>query len=126
MSLQLFDSTVGRSFVPTQTLFPPTKVLSRSTPVLDCSPCQTHNDFEEGKKTAREKGNNKEDVEGERKFRAPYKTHHDNKGFNALYEASCYCGRVNYQLSREKPLDAKHARGSIVISYPSCQVMSPL
>ncbi len=28
--------------------------------------------------------------------------------FNALYEASCHCGRVKYQLSREKPLDAKY------------------
>jgi len=39
---------------------------------------------------------------------APYKIH-DAKSdtFKALYEASCHCGRVKYQLSRKKPLDAK-------------------
>lgn len=65
----------------------------------------------EEKDAATSKGNNQEDVEGkenEWKFRAPYKIHDDAKGFNALYEASCHCGRVRYQLSREKPLDAKY------------------
>jgi hypothetical protein len=65
----------------------------------------------EEKKAATEKGNSEEDVEGalnEWKFRAPYKIHDDTDSFNALYEASCHCGRVNYQLSREKPVDAKY------------------
>ncbi|EPE33858.1 Mss4-like protein [Glarea lozoyensis ATCC 20868] len=53
---------------------------------------------------------NKEDLEGEHnewKFRVPYKVHENDKNFKALYEGSCHCGRVQYQLSREKPLDAK-------------------
>jgi hypothetical protein len=47
-----------------------------------------------GKKAAKEKDNNEKDVEGEWKFRAPYKIHHDKEGFNALYEASCHCESV--------------------------------
>jgi hypothetical protein len=65
----------------------------------------------EEKEAATEKGNNEKDVDGglnEWKFRVLYKIHDDNEGFNALYEASCHCGRVKYQLSREKPLDAKY------------------
>lgn len=41
------------------------------------------------------------------KFRAPYKVHESNEDFHARYEGSCHCGKVKYQLSREKPLDAK-------------------
>ncbi|MCJ1461968.1 hypothetical protein MMC07_000568 [Pseudocyphellaria aurata] len=41
------------------------------------------------------------------KFRAPYRIHEDDEKFPARYEGSCHCGKVKYQLSREKPLDAK-------------------
>ncbi|KAG0646421.1 hypothetical protein D0Z07_7356 [Hyphodiscus hymeniophilus] len=63
-----------------------------------------------------------QEVEGEKnewKFRAPYKIHAkdgDDK-FRALYEGGCHCGRVKYQLSREKPLDAKFCHCS------TCQVL---
>lgn len=39
------------------------------------------------------------------KKRAPYSIH--EKDFKALYEASCHCGKVQYQLSRKEPLDSK-------------------
>jgi hypothetical protein len=39
---------------------------------------------------------------------APYRAHDVKADFTALYEASCHCGRVEYQLSRKKPLDAKY------------------
>jgi hypothetical protein len=39
--------------------------------------------------------------------RAPYKIHENNETFKARYEASCHCGKVKYQLSREEPLDSK-------------------
>lgn len=42
------------------------------------------------------------------KLRAPYRIHGGSDGFQTRYEASCHCGRVKYQLSREKPLDAKY------------------
>lgn len=42
------------------------------------------------------------------KERAPYKVHENNPNFNVRYEGSCHCGRVKYQLSRDKPLDAKY------------------
>ena len=41
------------------------------------------------------------------KHRAPYKVHDNDPNFHARYEGSCHCGKVKYQLSREKPLDAK-------------------
>lgn len=42
------------------------------------------------------------------KHRAPYKVHDNDPDFHARYEASCHCGKVCYQLSREKPLDSKY------------------
>ena len=42
------------------------------------------------------------------KFRAPYKVHENDENFNARYRASCHCGKIKYQLSREKPLDSKY------------------
>ncbi|KAB8360950.1 hypothetical protein FH972_024682 [Carpinus fangiana] len=39
------------------------------------------------------------------KQRPPYSIHKDN--FNVKLEASCHCGQVKYQLSRETPLDSK-------------------
>lgn len=51
------------------------------------------------------------DTEGELnawKHRAPYRVHDNDPDFNVRYEASCHCGKVKYQLSREKPLDAKY------------------
>lgn len=41
------------------------------------------------------------------KQRAPYRIHEPNEGFKTRYEASCHCGKVKYQLSREEPLDSK-------------------
>lgn len=41
------------------------------------------------------------------KYRAPYKVHENDMNFPVRYEGSCHCGKVKYQLSREKPLDAK-------------------
>ena len=50
-------------------------------------------------------------LEGEHnqwKFRAPYRVHENDPSFHVRYEGSCHCGRVKYQLSREKPLAAKY------------------
>lgn len=52
------------------------------------------------------KGNSKEENE-EWKKAAPYKIHETDGKFKARYEASCHCGKVTYQLSREEPLDSK-------------------
>lgn len=72
------------------------------------------------KSQARTTGNKPENVEGEHnewKFRAPYKVHSKEEQFNALYEGGCHCGRVRYQLSRERPLDAKYCHCG------TCQVL---
>ncbi|PMD37603.1 hypothetical protein L207DRAFT_545837 [Hyaloscypha variabilis F] len=73
------------------------------------------------KSQAKSSGHKSEDVDGEHndwKFRAPYKVHNkEGEDFNALYEASCHCGRVQYQLSREKPLSAKYCHCT------TCQVL---
>ena len=42
------------------------------------------------------------------KKRAPYKVHGNDPDFQVRYSGSCHCGKVKYQLSREKPLDAKY------------------
>ncbi|KAL8933203.1 MAG: hypothetical protein Q9216_006471 [Gyalolechia sp. 2 TL-2023] len=42
------------------------------------------------------------------KHRAPYRVHDQAEDFKVRYEGSCHCGKVKYQLSREKPLDAKY------------------
>lgn len=42
------------------------------------------------------------------KHRAPYKVHDNAEDFKVRYEGSCHCGRIKYQLSREKPLDSKY------------------
>ena len=46
------------------------------------------------------------------KYRAPYKVHENDPNFKVRYEGSCHCGKVQYQLSREKPLDAKYCHCS--------------
>ena len=63
--------------------------------------------------TYRANGDNGDDgsTEGEHnqwKHRAPYKVQDNDPNFHARYEASCHCGKVQYQLSREKPLDSKY------------------
>ena len=63
--------------------------------------------------TYRANGDNGDEgsTEGEHnqwKFRAPYKVHDNDPNFHARYQASCHCGKIKYQLSREKPLDSKY------------------
>jgi len=61
-------------------------------------------------KQAKEQGSKHHEVEGEEnewKFKAPYKVHEKGSDFKALYEGGCHCGKVRYELGREKPLDAK-------------------
>jgi len=68
-------------------------------------------------------GHKEDEVEGEYnewKVREPYKVHENSGNFKALYEGSCHCGRVQYQLSREKPLDAKFCHCT------TCQVLHGL
>ncbi len=42
------------------------------------------------------------------KHRAPYRVRDSDPEFHVRYEASCHCGKIRYQLSREKPLAAKY------------------
>lgn len=42
------------------------------------------------------------------KTRPPYAIHTKDKDFKALYNGSCHCGKVTYQLSRDKPLSSKY------------------
>ncbi len=62
---------------------------------------------------ARSAGHDVQDVEGEGnewKFKDPYRIHDKEGamgGFKALYEGHCHCGRVKFQLSRERPLESK-------------------
>lgn len=73
------------------------------------------------KEKVKDEGHNESDVEGEHnewKFKDPYKVHDNENGdFKALYEGECHCGRVKYQLGREKPMNAKFCHCS------TCQVL---
>ncbi|KIX96440.1 uncharacterized protein Z520_07706 [Fonsecaea multimorphosa CBS 102226] len=45
--------------------------------------------------------------EDEWKHREPYRVH-DGEEFDVKWEGQCHCGKVTYQLSRDKPLAAKY------------------
>ena len=42
------------------------------------------------------------------KHREPYRVHEKADNFDVKWEGQCHCGKVQYQLSREKPLAAKY------------------
>ena len=45
--------------------------------------------------------------EDEWKHREPYQIHKDDENFDVKWKGKCHCGKVQYQLSREKPLASK-------------------
>ena len=68
---------------------------------------------EQASSSYRANGDNGDDgsTEGESnewKSRPPYSVHENDPNFKVRYNGSCHCGKVQYQLSREKPLDAKY------------------
>ncbi|KFA61047.1 hypothetical protein S40285_08010 [Stachybotrys chlorohalonatus IBT 40285] len=42
------------------------------------------------------------------KHRAPYRIHEKNDNFDVKWKGKCHCGKVEYQLAREKPLSVKY------------------
>ena len=42
------------------------------------------------------------------KHKEPYRIHAKDEEFETKWRGRCHCGRVQYQLSREVPLDAKY------------------
>lgn len=42
------------------------------------------------------------------KKREPYRVHEKADNFDVKWEGQCHCGKVQYQLSRDKPLAAKY------------------
>ncbi len=46
--------------------------------------------------------------EDEWKHREPYRIHDSDEGFEVKWKGGCHCGKVKYQLSREKPLASKY------------------
>lgn len=40
-------------------------------------------------------------------FQAPYKQSFEDSSFTAAHVGHCHCGRIEYQISRDAPLDAK-------------------
>ena len=68
---------------------------------------------EQASSSYRANGDNGDDgsTEGESnkwKTRPPYRVHDNDPNFKVRYKGSCHCGKVQYQLSREKPLDSKY------------------
>ncbi|KAK6581779.1 hypothetical protein PZA11_005476 [Diplocarpon coronariae] len=63
----------------------------------------------QNKETAKSQGHDASAVDGPHndwKFREPYQIH-TNDGFTSVHEGGCHCGKVRYQICREKPLKAK-------------------
>lgn len=85
---------------------------------------------QQDKQDAKSNGHAAHDIDGEHndwKFRAPYKIH-DNGHFKAVLEGGCHCGKVRYQLSRDRPLKAKFCHCSTCqrihgsfFSSPTCR-----
>lgn len=46
--------------------------------------------------------------EDEWKHREPYRIHYDDEDFPVKWRGSCHCGKVTYQLSRDRPLASKY------------------
>ncbi|ROW01278.1 hypothetical protein VMCG_05876 [Cytospora schulzeri] len=47
--------------------------------------------------------------EDEWKHNAPYRIHHESKeGFEVKWRGECHCGRIKYELSRDRPLASKY------------------
>lgn len=49
----------------------------------------------------------KEEVHKNRMTRPPYTLVSENTPFNRVYTGNCFCNRVQFEISRRKPLDSK-------------------
>ena len=87
-----------------------------STDLSDRTSKKPHNENKSSSTSAKQNTNDpsqnhekSESVEGihEWKTRPPYQIHTKEEHFDARHDASCHCGKVKYQLSREEPLDSK-------------------
>ena len=115
---------------PSRTISPASRTFSRIN--LLQSHISTRN-MSQQTSTYNANGENGDDgnTEGELnqwKHRAPYKVHDNDPNFHARYEASCHCGKVKYQLSREKPLDAKycHCTTCQKLHGTNCFLLAPV
>ena len=98
--------------LPSTTLF----TCKPATPLTRLPQLQFHMASSPNKQANNNSGENGQngdqgDMDGELnewKYRAPYKVHENDPNFHVRYNASCHCGKVKYQLSREKPLDSKY------------------
>ncbi|KAF8448314.1 Mss4-like protein [Terfezia claveryi] len=59
----------------------------------------------------------KRQVHENRMDRPPYSLADPSKPFNTIYTGACFCERVKFRISREKPLDAKYCHCT------GCQVL---
>lgn len=72
------------------------------------------------------------------KHRVPYRVHENDENFQVKWTGSCHCGKVKYQLSRDRPLVAKychcttcqrlHGRSTLagVIVFDGTKARSPM
>ena len=71
-------------------------------------------------------GNTTDRKEDEWKHNPPYSIHGDDENFNAVWEGGCHCGKVQYQLSREKPLAAKYCHCTTCQRLHGVSLIHPL
>lgn len=111
ISPRVLTSLTTSSHITTRSFSPATRIIPRLTQLHFHT--SSIRKMPEHASTYTRNGENGDvgDTEGEInewKHRAPYKVHDNDPNFHARYNGSCHCGKVKYQLSREKPLDAKY------------------
>ena len=90
----------------------PASFLAPRRPFSSMSPNQqngaeTNGSVEEGSHQY-QAGNTTHRKEDEWKHRDPYRIHDEDENFPVKWKGSCHCGKIKYQLSREKPLASKY------------------
>jgi hypothetical protein len=102
-------SSASRVFIPKLPLpaTSPFPALRKTPPTMPLKKDQQNNGIasKEGNGHQFQAGTSDDDAW---KHKEPYRIHGTNEEFETKWRGRCHCGRVEYQLSREVPLDAKY------------------
>jgi hypothetical protein len=93
--------------------------------ILLCNPVKCYPSASYSKMSA---PTNDQNTDNAWKFQAPYLETSQGPLFTAVHKGHCHCERVQYQLSRDAPLDAKfcHCRTCQVLHGKPCRSLPPI
>ena len=86
---------------------PHTQPFSTST-TKDMPPKKESNGSVGGDAHQYQAGDTTHKKEDEWKHREPYRIHDNDENFDVKWKGKCHCGKVTYELSRDKPLASKY------------------